>query len=98
MSAYAVALVKVKNPEKMQEYQKIAGPTFGKFGGELAAKGKVTGLLAGQSDLNVVAVMKFPSLEKIDEWYGSEDYQAAVAVREEACDMTILKLQEPPVA
>ena len=98
MSAYAMALVKVKNPEKMKEYQTIAGPTFAKFGGELAAKGKVAGLLHGTSDLNVVAVMKFESIEKIDEWYNSDDYQAAVAVREEACEMTILKLQEPPAA
>ena len=93
MTAYAVALVTVKNAEKMKKYSELAGPTFKKYGGELVAKGKVSGALVGNTDLNVVAVMAFPSLEKIDEWYQSSEYQAAVSVREEAANMTILKIQ-----
>ncbi len=95
MSVYAVALVKVKNPEKMQEYGQLAGATLPKYGATVASRGKVSGLLTGESDLNVVAVMEFPSVEKIDEWYNSDEYQAAIPVREEACDITILKVEAP---
>ena len=95
MTAYAIALVKVKDPEKMQEYAALAGPTFPKYQGELVAKGQVTELLSGDMDLNIVAVMAFPSLEHIDIWYQSPEYQAAIPTRELASDMTILKVQAP---
>lgn len=98
MSAYAVALVKVKNPEKMQEYAKLAGPSIAKYDGEVATKGQVAGLLTGEADLNSVAVIKFDSVERINEWYGSDEYQAAIPIRDEACDMTLLKLQVPPAS
>ncbi len=98
MAALAVALVKLKDAEKMQEYGGLAAPTFAEYGGKLVARGKVQGILTGQSDLNIVAVMEFASLDKIDQWYNSPAYQKAIAVREEACDMTILKIELPSAA
>ncbi len=95
MGVYVVALVNVKNEDKMKEYGQIAGGTLSKYGAKITAKGKVEGVLVGEDNLNVLAVMEFPSIKQIDAWYSSEEYQAAISVRNEACDMTILKVVVP---
>jgi uncharacterized protein (DUF1330 family) len=79
----------------MKEYGQLAGATLSKYGAKVTTKGKVEGVLTGVSDLDLLAIMEFPSIEKIDEWYNSDEYQAAIKTREEACDMTILKIVVP---
>lgn len=95
MTAYAIALVTIKDPEKLQQYSSIAGPSVISHGGKVSAKGKVAGLLTGDASWDLVAVMEFPSMEQLDRWYESDEYQSVIAVRDQACEMTILKVQAP---
>ena len=48
-----------------------------------------------QQFLVTTAVVKFPDLEKLEGWYASPEYQALIALRDEACDMNIMKYQVP---
>ncbi len=83
-----IARITVKDPEKFQEYlaktQQVAAP----YGAELLYRGKVDGALTGESkDHSLAVIVKFPSLENIDEWYGSDAYQPLKALRDEGADM-----------
>ena len=51
-------------------------------------RGKVDRALNGESyGHGLTIIVKFPSLEKINEWYGSDAYQPLKALRAEGADM-----------
>ena len=92
MSAFAIALVKIKNLEKMQEYAKMAEPTLSIYGGKVTTRGKVSAALVGKANIDMVAVMEFPGKEKLDAWYNSIEYQNTIETRNQGADVTILVL------
>ena len=88
MNALMIATITVKDPEKFQQYlaktQEIAAP----FGAELLSRGKVDRTLTGEAkDHGLAVIVRFPSIEKINEWYGSDEYQDLIALRDEGSDM-----------
>ena len=90
MSAFFLATITaVHNPEKFAEYGQKASSTFAPFGGEVVARGKKAASLAGELNVGAVALIKFPDLASINQWYESADYQALVPLREEAVTMAI---------
>ncbi len=86
MSAFVTAMVTVKNPEKFQQYAQQAGATFAAYGGEVLIKGKP--LDGGWVEAHdAIAIIRFPSIEHIDQWYGSPEYQALIPLRDEGADI-----------
>ena len=87
MSALMIARITVKDPEKFQEYltktQQIATP----YGAELLYRGKAARALNGTNDHAIAVIVKFPSIEKINDWYDSDAYQPLKALRDEGTDM-----------
>lgn len=95
MTAFFVATVKIREPQKFQEYAKKAADTFAAHGGELIIRGQADGVLAGEADHQAVGIVKFPDKEALSAWYGSDAYQALVSLREQAADMTIVAYSVP---
>ena len=89
---YLVANIRVKDQEKFQNFSGMAAPIIQKFGGKVLARGpgaqRHEGSLAG-----VVMMIEFDSKETAEEFYFSEDYQAAKVVRD-ACAETDLMIIE----
>ena len=88
MSALMIARITVKDPAEFQEYlaktQAVAAP----YGAELVHRGKADKALTGESaDHELAVIVKFPSLTKLDEWYGSDAYQPLKALRDAGADM-----------
>ena len=80
MSGYVVVNLNVLDPEKMAEYSAVAGPSIKKFGGEVLFKGKAE-TLSGNSEYDMLVIVKFSSVDKAKEWYSSNDYQAIIPTR-----------------
>ena len=83
-----IATINVKDPDKFQQYlaetQKVAAP----YGAELMFRGKVDRTLTREDkDHGLAFIIQFPSVEKINEWYGSDEYQRLTALRDEGSDM-----------
>ena len=94
MAALLVARVTIKDPEKFQEYVSKAGPTMMEFGGEPLFRAKADkNLTGGGEDHQITGIFKFPSLEKVDEWYGSKGYQSIIALRDEGADMQFISYE-----
>jgi uncharacterized protein (DUF1330 family) len=90
MSALMIARITVKNPEKFQEYISKTTQVAKVYGAELQYRGKTDKTLHGEgNDHSLIIIVKFPSLEKIDEWYSSDAYQPLKALRDEGSDMQI---------
>lgn len=96
MNAFFVATSSIKDPEKFQLYAEKAGETFARYDAEPVLRGKFEGTLKGDADHHVVGIIKFPTVEALREWYGSDAYQALVPMRDEAADMTICVYSVPP--
>ena len=95
MSAFMIATISIKNPEKFQEYAEKVPATVIPFGGELLIKGKFTGALTGEADHQMAGVVKFPDLESIDNWFNSDAYQALIPLRNEGADVQMTKYLMP---
>ena len=95
MKAFFVAELTVKNPELFQEYAAAAGASMKPFGGEVLVKGGKFRQLAGNTTYNSVAIVSFPSQEKLNNWYDSSEYQDLIPLRDQAADMTLTAFQLP---
>ncbi len=95
MTAFFVATVKVKDPEKFQEYAQKAGETFAPHGGEPVLRGKAGDVLAGQIDHQAVGIVRFPDQGALSAWFNSDAYQRIIPLRDEAADMTIVTYSVP---
>ena len=89
---YLVANIRVTDQERFQQFSGMAGPIIQKFGGKVLARGpgadRHEGTLSG-----VVMMIEFDSKEIAENFYFSEDYQVAKAVRDE-CSETDLMIIE----
>ena len=95
MSAFLIATVTVKDAKKFQEYGGKAMETIQAFNGELMLRGKYEGVLAGNTNHQAAAIIKFPDIETLNNWYQSDEYQAIIPLRDEAADVIIVKYEQP---
>lgn len=96
MAAYLIAISSIKDSEKLQEYGANAGPTLGAYGGKPVARGPITDSLTGSIKGDVALIVRFDDAASVRRWYESPEYQACLAVREQAIDANFIVLEEPP--
>lgn len=84
MSAYIIARVHVTDWERYREYTKATPAAIEKFGGRFIVRGGETATLEGPREMARLVVIEFPSLEKAQGFYHSEEYSRAKKLREGA--------------
>ncbi len=84
MPAYVIVDIEVTDPVRYEEYKKMAGPTVPAHGGRYIVRGGKVETLEGTWPTGRFVVLEFPSAERAREWWGSEDYAAAQALRHAA--------------
>ena len=77
MPAYLVIIISVTQPEKFENYRKLAGPAVARYGGKYLVRGGARTVLEGKFDGNRLVVVEFPSSEDARTFYNSSEYQAA---------------------
>lgn len=88
MSALMITTITVKDPEKFQQNLTKTQEVAASFGAELLYRSVVDKTLTGEDkDHRLAVIVRFPKLEKINEWYGSDAYQPLIALRDEGSDM-----------
>lgn len=95
MPALMIALVKIKDAAKMQQYSAAAVPTVLAAGGVIVGRGKHVESLAGSLDLSAALIVRFPSAAAAHDWYHSPAYQALIPLRDEAMVPSFFVLDEP---
>ena len=84
MPAYMISQVTVTDKEKFQSYLAQTQPIAAKFGAKPVVMGTQPKMLNGESDGHqMVFVIEFPTMERLEAWHHSDEYQAIVALREE---------------
>jgi len=90
MSAYIIATVTIKDPEKFAAYGAAIKGVAEEFGGQAIVKGPVSEVLEGNVDPSErVVVTRFPDATSAKAYITSDRYRAGIALREGAADAQI---------
>ena len=81
MSGFAIFNIEVKKREEYKEYIEKVKPIAEKFGAEYIVRGGKFELIEGKWEHPRTIVIKFPSYEKAQEWYNSEEYKPIKKIR-----------------
>lgn len=82
MPAYVIAHIDVKDPVRYEDYKRMSPISIGKFGGKFIARGGTTEVLEGSWEPKRLVLLEFPSVERAREWWASDDYAPAKALRQ----------------
>lgn len=78
---YVVAQITVTDPDAYPAYVAKVQPILDMFGGEFLVRGGRSQSYEGTPPGNRTVVIRFPSYEKAMEWYHSDEYAEAKAMR-----------------
>jgi uncharacterized protein (DUF1330 family) len=81
MTAYAIFDIDVTDPERYEEYKKLAPPAITAYGGKYLTRGGKTEVLEGSWAPSRIVVLEFPTVEKAKAWIESPEYREARALR-----------------
>ena len=96
MTAFFVSRIRVKSQDKLQEYAQSAGPTVRAHQGKVVLQGaKSNTLLGDEAGDHITAIAEFPSLDVLNAWFDSPEYQALTDLRDQAGDAQIVTYEVP---
>ena len=87
MAAYVILDIEVTDPVRYEDYKRAASESIGKHGGTYLVRGGKHEPLEGEWDLDRIVVLAFESIASAREWWSSEDYTKAKAIRTKAAQV-----------
>ncbi len=85
MEVYLVAkITEINNSDKYNKYTELARPIIEKFGGEYVINSTKVENLKGGENPEKILILKFPSKEKYQECFSSDEYKEIVSLRLES--------------
>ena len=91
MPAYMISQVTVTDKTKFDSYLANTRSLAAKYGARPVVIGAQPKMLNGESDGHqMVFVIEFETMEKLDTWHNSDEYQALVSLREEGSDQRMV--------
>ncbi|HTA38788.1 MAG TPA: DUF1330 domain-containing protein [Candidatus Acidoferrales bacterium] len=82
MSAYVIVDVETSDPQRYEEYKRMAQESVARFGGRYIVRGGKFEVVEGEWRPTRLVVLEFDSFEEAREWWGSQDYSPAKALRQ----------------
>ena len=82
MPAYVIAQVDVTDPAAYAEYKNLVPPSLATYGGKFSVRGGVCETLEGTWAPKRIVVLEFPDRARAKQWWSSEEYRAAKALRQ----------------
>jgi uncharacterized protein (DUF1330 family) len=93
MSALLVVHLNIKNTDKLTQYNQQAAKTLSEFNATIKTKGRLDHIFHGEHNFQSIALIEFPDLESIKNWYQSTGYQSLIPIRNEAAEMVFTSYQ-----
>jgi uncharacterized protein (DUF1330 family) len=81
MSAYVIVDIEVTDPVPYEEYRKLAAETVAQYDGRYVVRGGQVSILEGDWQPGRLVVLEFPDAQRAREWWDSQAYRRAKAVR-----------------
>lgn len=93
MPAYVIVEVSVENPADYEEYKKLTPETIAAHDGRFVVRGGATEILEGDWQPERFVVLEFPTVERAKEWWGSNAYSKAKAIRQRSAKTKMIVVQ-----
>ena len=81
MAAYVIVDIEVTDPEAYEEYREQVPALVAKFGGKYLARGGEMERVEGDWNPTRLVVLEFESMERVKEFYYSEEYEPLKNIR-----------------
>ena len=95
MPAYMISQVTVTDQEKFKSYIASTRSVAAKYGAKPVAVGAQPKMLNGENDGHqMVFVIEFESMEKLDSRHNSDKYQALASLRDEGSDQRMVAYEQ----
>ena len=95
MPGYVIAEVTVTDPQGFEKYRAMVPPTIARYGGRYLVRGGKTETVEGDWQPTRLVVLEFASAARAKEWWASEEYRAAKALRQRTARSTVLIVEGP---
>jgi uncharacterized protein (DUF1330 family) len=82
MAAYVIADIEITDPAGYEAYRPLAAASVARFGGRFLARGGKAVPLEGAPAPERIVVVEFADAAAARRWYDSEEYQAALKIRQ----------------
>jgi uncharacterized protein (DUF1330 family) len=96
MAAYIIVNIEITDPERYQEYIKVAPASIAKFNGKYLARGGKTEKLEGAWDPKRVVVLEFDTYENAKAWWSCEEYSRPKKLRQSAAATNMILVEGMP--
>jgi uncharacterized protein (DUF1330 family) len=93
MPAYIVGMMKVSDSHKYSEYRAGVSRTMEQYGGRFLVRGGALQRLEGDSPERRMVVVEFESMEALQRFWNSPEYEALKKLRQAASDSDIWAVQ-----
>jgi uncharacterized protein (DUF1330 family) len=95
MPAYMISQVTVIDKDKFKSYLENTRSVSAKYGAKPVVIGAQPKLLNGENDGHqMIFVIEFENMGKLDSWYNSDEYKALVSLRDEGSDQRMMAYEE----
>jgi uncharacterized protein (DUF1330 family) len=93
MSCYFIAQVEIQDRQAYKQYIKAFLSTFANYRGQVLVSDESPRLLEGQWRCSRTVIIRFDDEPEALRWYQSDNYQAAVRLREgcSSCNLVLVK-------
>ena len=82
MSAYIIVDVTINDQNAYEEYKKLTPASIEAYGGRFVVRGGKSESLEGNWNPQRIVVLEFPTVARAKEWWASDQYAPAKAIRQ----------------
>jgi uncharacterized protein (DUF1330 family) len=93
MAAYVIADLTILDPQGFETYRQMVPATISQYGGKYVVRGGPMETLEGEWQPNRLVVIEFASAERAKQWWSSEEYREAKALRQRTAHSNLLIIE-----
>jgi uncharacterized protein (DUF1330 family) len=93
MAAYVIAEVTITDPPGYDAYRQMVPATVAKYGGKFVVRGGQLEMLEGNWAPKRLVVIEFENAERAKQWWASEDYREAKALRQRTAQTNMIVIE-----
>jgi uncharacterized protein (DUF1330 family) len=90
MAAYVIAEVTISDPQGFERYRQMVPATIAQYGGRFVVRGGDLEKLEGDWEPKRLVIIEFESAERAKQWWGSEEYREAKALRQRTAQTNLI--------
>lgn len=93
MPAYIIVDITIHNAQNYEGYKKLTPASIAAYDGKFIVRGGEAQILEGTWQPGRVVILEFPTVEKAKQWWASEEYARAKAMRQASAETQMILVE-----